>query len=115
MKGLPSRLGLVAMPASLLVAALLCASPAAGQNQRTILAGPGWQVMRADWDAGNRSMDVTYRVRMMLSGNGTVRVTKRNLGGDPAVGGDKVLTVIYRYQGREQTATVKQANMLSIP
>jgi hypothetical protein len=37
------------------------------------------------------------------------------LGGDPAVGRDKVLTVIYRYQGREQTSAVKEGNTLSIP
>ena len=71
--------------------------------------------MRADWGAGNPWMDVTYRVRMMLSGNGMVRVTNGNLGGDPAVGRDKVLTVIYRFNGREQTSTVKEGSTLSIP
>jgi Domain of unknown function (DUF3395) len=96
MKGLHSRLLLVVMLASLPVAAWLCAGPAAAQDQSTILAGPGWQVMRADWGAGNRWMDVTYRVRVMLSGNGMVRVTNQNLGGDPAVGADKVLRILAR-------------------
>jgi hypothetical protein len=36
------------------------------------------------------------------------------MGGDPAVGGDKVLTVIYLYQGREQTSSVKEGNTLRI-
>jgi hypothetical protein len=35
--------------------------------------------------------------------------------GDPARGGDKVLAVIYRYQGQEQTSTVKEGNTLRIP
>jgi hypothetical protein len=44
-----------------------------------------------------------------------VRVTNGNLGGDPAVGRDKVLTVIYRFNGREQRSTVKEESTLSIP
>jgi hypothetical protein len=44
-----------------------------------------------------------------------IQVNNNNMGGDPAVGGDKVLTVIYRYQGREQTSTVKEGNTLRIP
>ena len=44
-----------------------------------------------------------------------VQVNNNNMGGDPSVGGDKVLTVIYRYQGREQTSTVKEGNTLRIP
>jgi hypothetical protein len=49
--------------------------------------------------------------------NGTlvIQVNNNNMSGDPAVGGDKVLTVIYRYQGREQTSTVKEGNTLRIP
>ncbi len=82
--------------AALLAAALLCAGGAAAQHQNTVLAGPGWQVMSADWGAGSRWIDVTYRVRVMLSGNGVVRATNQNLGGDPAVGADKVLRIFAR-------------------
>jgi hypothetical protein len=60
-------------------------------------------------------MDVTNQVRILLSGNGMVRVNNDNTGGDPAQGADKVLTVIYRVNGREQTATVKEGNQLRIP
>ena len=109
------RRALSCVSASLAAAALLCAGCAAAQKQNTIPPGPGWQVMRADWGAGKPWMVVTYRVRRMLSGNGMVRVTNGNLGGDPAVGRDKVLTVIYRFNGREQRSTVKEESTLSIP
>lgn len=80
-----------------------------------VMYGPGWQVIRAQWGAGNRWADVTYTVRVLLSGNGQVKVNNSNMGGDPAPGADKVLTVIYRSNGREQTATVKEGNRLRIP
>jgi hypothetical protein len=52
---------------------------------------------------------------MVRNGTLIVQVTNNSMGGDPAQGGDKVLTVIYRYQGREQTSTVKEGNTLRIP
>ncbi|MFZ3216851.1 MAG: DUF3395 domain-containing protein [Candidatus Acidiferrales bacterium] len=77
--------------------AVLLAMPAGAQVQNnTVLAGPGWQVMKADWGAGNRWMDVTYPVRILFSGNGLVRVTNANLGGDPAPGANKTLRIIAR-------------------
>jgi len=66
--------------------------------------GPGWQVMYADWGAGNRRVDVTARVRQMLSGNGMVKVNNQNLGGDPAVGADKTL----RISARDSRGAVQQ-------
>lgn len=44
-----------------------------------------------------------------------LQVTNSNLGGDPWPGADKVLTVIYRMGGREQTATVREGNVHRIP
>ena len=52
---------------------------------------------------------------MVRNGTLVVQVNNNTMGGDPAKGGDKVLTVIYRFQGREQTSTVKEGNMLRIP
>jgi hypothetical protein len=63
--------------------------------------GPGWQVMFADWGAGNRRANVTDRVRVLLSGNGMVRVNNQNMGLDPAVGADKTLRISAR-DGRGQ-------------
>ncbi len=77
--------------------------PVAGYAQRDhdrdrdrdndVLPGPGWQVMRAEWGAEDRRVDVTNRVRVLLSGGGTVKVNNTNLGGDPAEGAKKVLRI----------------------
>ena len=78
------------------------------------------QIVRAYYGAGNRTNDVTQRLRNMIQGNSLiVQVNNNNMGGDPAVGADKVLTVTYRFNGREQTAVIKegdqQRNQLRIP
>ena len=83
--------------------------------------GPGGgygdlQIVRAYYGLNNRTNDVTPRLRGMVQGNYLdVQVNNNNMGGDPAQGADKVLTVIYRINGREQTATVKEGNRLRIP
>jgi len=76
-------------------------------------AGPGWQVMYADWGAGNRRVDATNRVRSMLSGNGMVRVNNQNLGGDPAVGADKILRISARdARGQVREFTYKEGSSI---
>jgi hypothetical protein len=74
------------------------------------------QITRAYYGLNNRTMDVTQMLRGMVR-NGTlvVQVNNNSMGGDPARGADKVLTVIYRIQGRERTSTVKEGNVLRIP
>jgi hypothetical protein len=74
------------------------------------------QIMRAYYGLNNRTNDVTQLLRGQVR-NGTlaVQVNNNSMGGDPARGGDKVLTVIYRFRGREQTSTVKEGNVLRIP
>jgi len=67
-------------------------------------SGGGWRVMRAEWGAGNRGVDVTERVRALLSGEGSVKVNNTNLGGDPAEGAKKVL----RISARDEHGTVRQ-------
>jgi hypothetical protein len=44
-----------------------------------------------------------------------VMTNNRSLGGDPAPGADKVLIVIYRVQGHETAAAVREGNTLTIP
>ena len=39
-----------------------------GTVSKWLQPGPGWQVMKADWGAGNRWMDVTNQVRRLLIG-----------------------------------------------
>ncbi len=84
--------------------------------------GPGGnngtlQITRAYYGLNNRTMDVTQMLRSMVRGGQlVVQVNNNTMGGDPAKGADKVLTVIYRFQGgRDQTSTVKEGNVLRIP
>jgi len=42
-------------------------------------------------------------------------VSNSALGGDPAVGADKFLIVIYRYKGQEAATFVREGNSLLIP
>jgi hypothetical protein len=42
-------------------------------------------------------------------------VTNSALRGDPAIGADKILIVVYRYQGKESATAVNEGNTLTIP
>jgi hypothetical protein len=84
-----------------------------GQPNNSVLYGPGWQVMKAEWGSGNRWMDVTYQVRTLLSGNGMVRVNNQNMGGDPAVGADKTLRIHARnFQGQHRQFAFKEGSSI---
>jgi hypothetical protein len=90
----------------LFLAAALVFPLVSAQHQNAVMPGPGWQVLRADWSSGNRWMDVTNQVRILLSGNGMAKVNNTNMGGDPAVGADKVLRIRarnFQVQTREFT------------
>jgi DnaJ-like protein C11, C-terminal len=72
--------------------------------------------VRAYYGLNNRTNDVSQLLRGMVQRNTlVVQVNNRNMGGDPAPGADKVRAVIYRFNGREQTSTVKEGNTLRIP
>jgi len=45
----------------------------------------------------------------------SIAVNNNSMGGDPAVGADKVLVVVYRFDGVEQAAAVPEGGLLSIP
>lgn len=73
-------------------------------------------IIRAYYGQNNRTTDVKQLLRGQVCGDTLVlQVTNSNLGGDPWPGADKVLTVIYRMGGREQTATVREGNVHRIP
>jgi hypothetical protein len=84
--------------------ALVFVLPAFAQYSANVMPGPGWQVVKADYGAGNRWKDVSNQVRILLSSNGMVTVNNQNLGGDPAVGADKTL----RIQARNSQGQTRQ-------
>jgi|SRR5215467_4431649 len=76
----------------------------------------GLRIVRAyyGWQASTVNVTEVLRSRMR-DGQISFVVTNSALGGDPAMGADKILVVIYRYQGREAAAIVREGNTLTIP
>ena len=91
----------------LLAGSCLFSAPARAQN------GSGWQVMKADWGAGNRWMDVTNQVRRLLNGNGRVLVNNDTMGGDPAYGVIKTLRIrAQNSRGQTQQFTYREGDTI---
>jgi hypothetical protein len=73
-------------------------------------------ILRGYYGAKGRTVNVTDRLRSMVrDGVLAVRVNNENFGGDPAIGADKVLIVIYRIRGEEQATAVREGERLFIP
>jgi len=76
----------------------------------------GVLILRAYWGVQGRTANVTDLLRTIQRDNGLqVMANNRSLGGDPAPGADKVLIVVYRVQGQETAAAVREGNFLTIP
>jgi hypothetical protein len=74
------------------------------------------RIIRAYYGVQRRTVDVTDLLRSRMREGGLMFVvTNDALGGDPAVGADKVLIVVYRFEGRETAAAVREGNTLTIP
>ena len=68
------------------------------------------------WGLGSRQQDVTNRLQGMVRNNRlSVGVTPQNMGGDPVVGANKVLTIYYNWNGRNQNKVVPENTMLNLP
>jgi hypothetical protein len=76
----------------------------------------GLQIIRGYYGVQGRTVNVTDLLRSRVrDGVLSINVSNNSLGGDPAIGADKVLIVIYRYQGQEQATAVREGNTLTIP
>ena len=63
-----------------------------------------------------RTVNVTEVLRSRIrEGMLSFVVTNSALGGDPAVGADKILIVVYRYQGKESATAVREGYSVTIP
>jgi hypothetical protein len=76
----------------------------------------GLRIVRAYYGVQGRTVNVTELLRSRIQ-NGALSlvVTNSALGGDPATGYDKVLIVVYRYQGTETATAVREGNTLTLP
>jgi hypothetical protein len=76
----------------------------------------GLRIIRGFYGVQGRTANVTDLLRdLVRDGMLSVNVNNRSMGGDPAMGEDKVLIVIYVSQGREQAVAVREGSTLSIP
>jgi hypothetical protein len=76
----------------------------------------GLRIIRAYYGIQGRTVNVTDLLRSRVrDGALNFAVTNSAFGGDPAVGADKYLIVIYRYQGKEAATFVREGNTLTIP
>jgi hypothetical protein len=76
----------------------------------------GLQILRAFYGVQGRTVDVTGVLRNLMRGDSiSFVVSNRALGGDPAIGADKILIVVYRYQGGESATAVREGNILTLP
>lgn len=76
----------------------------------------GLRIVRAYYGVQGRTVNVTDLLRSQVRGGGlSFIVTNSALGGDPAVGYDKVLIVVYRYQGTETATAVREGTTLTLP
>jgi len=63
-----------------------------------------------------RTVNVTDVLRSRIrEGVLSFVVTNSALGGDPAIGADKILIVVYRYQGKESATAVREGYSVTIP
>ena len=87
-----------------------------GQYQQNPDDYNGLRIFRAYYGVQGRTVNVTDLLRSQVRG-GTLSfvVTNSALGGDPAVGYDKVLIVVYSFQGTETATAVREGNTLSLP
>src|SRR6266436_8518407 len=78
--------------------------------------GNGLRIIRAYYGVQGRTVNVTELLRSRVrDGVLSFVVTNGALGGDPAIGADKTLIVVYRYQGNETATAVREGYNLTIP
>jgi len=76
----------------------------------------GLQILRGVYGVYNRSVDVTSRLNSEIRGGRlNLQVTNGTMGGDPAPGQSKTLTVQYRYNGRQSEVVVNEGDDLNLP
>ena len=76
----------------------------------------GLRIIRGYYGVQGRTVNVTELLRSRVrDGVLSFPVTNGALGGDPAIGADKTLIVIYSYQGNETATAVREGYSLTIP
>jgi len=98
------------------VLALAAALPCIGQDAKA--SATGFEIRSAVYEAvdGSGKADVTEKVKAMVKdGTLSIRVTNKDLGGDPTPGRVKRLRVEYAVDGKPQVIVVREGGHLEIP
>lgn len=92
-------------------------SPAAPPQAPPPQAPAGLKILSAGYGAPGRSVvDVTGLLASRVAGDRLVVVADNNtMGGDPLRGADKVLSVVYEWNGQRYTASAKEGQTLRLP
>ena len=78
--------------------------------------GNSLTIIRGYYGVQGRTVNVTDVLRSRIrDGVLSFVVTNSALGGDPAIGADKILIVVYRYQGKESATAVREGYSVTIP
>ncbi len=76
----------------------------------------GLKIISAQYGASNRIVDVSALLaNRVASDRLVVLVENNNMGGDPLRGADKVLNVVYEWNGQRYTASAKEGQTLRLP
>jgi hypothetical protein len=76
----------------------------------------GLRVTRATYGSNNRTADVTSILNSQIRSNQlSIQVNNDTMGGDPASGQSKTLTVNYAINGRNAQTTVREGDILRLP
>ena len=87
-----------------------------GDRDRGGFGPRGLEILYGFYGVQGRTANVTDRLQSIVrDGVLELNVNNYNLGGDPAIGANKVLIVVYRDHGREQATAVPEGNRLRIP
>jgi hypothetical protein len=88
----------------------------AGAQYQQYQNDDGLRIVRAYYGVQGRTVNVTELLRSRVrDGVLSFIVTNSAFGGDPAIGADKILIVVYRYQGTETATAVREGYTLSLP
>lgn len=76
----------------------------------------GVTIIRGYYGIQGRMANVTELLRSRVrDGVLSLNVNNENLGGDPAIGANKILIVIYSFRGEEQATAIGEGSRLTIP
>ena len=87
-----------------------------GNGSPNGMATTGLSIVQATYGEGARVADVTSRLQSMVQADRlTIRASNDAMGGDPARGADKKLTVVYDWQGTRFQARANEDSTLMLP